>query len=185
MSKSTRPFGGSMRGGLGIILVVIVLVVGVVVMARFADGPLGGPFEIVSAGAFRSGELHVGPEPDWSFLLDRQTVEFQLLDPARSRTTWILMHDGRIFIVSGYMNTWYGKLWKHWPAQAEADGRAILRVDGRLYERRLVRILEGQDVQPILAEFGRKYVVGGSQVPTSEVTSGNLWLFELRPREAA
>ena len=109
-------------------------------------GPLGGPFEIVSAGAFRSGELHVGPEPDWSFLRDRQTVEFQLLDPARSRTTWILMHDGRIFIVSGYMNTWYGKLWKHWPAQAEADGRAILRVDGRLYERRMVRILEGQDV---------------------------------------
>ena len=170
-----------MRGGLGIILVVVVLVVGVVVMA----GPLGGPFEIVSAGAFRSGELHVGPEPDWSFLRDRQTVEFQLLDPARSRTTWILMHDGRIFIVSGYMNTWYGKLWKHWPAQAEADGRAILRVDGRLYERRMVRILEGQDVQPVLAEFGLKYVVGGSQVPTSEVTSGNLWLFELRPREAA
>ena len=45
----------------------------------------------------------------------------------------------------------------------------------------MVRILEGQDVQPVLAEFGLKYVVGGSQVPTSEVTSGNLWLFELRP----
>ena len=168
----------------GAVLSLILILTAAVVVSRFADGPLGGPFEIVAAGAFSSGERHVGPEPDWSFLRDRSTVEFQLLDPARARTTWILVHDGRLFVVSGYMNTWYGTLWKQWPAEAEADGRAILRVDGRLYERQMVRILEGPDVQPVLAELGRKYI-GGAAVPTSEITSGNFWLFELQPRDAA
>jgi hypothetical protein len=153
----------------------------VLIAARFHDGPFGGALEIVAAGPFESGEPHSGGEPDWSFLRDYSTVEFQLLDPPRSRTTWIMEHDNRIFIVSGYMNTWYGKLWKHWPAQAEADGRVILRVDGRLYERQMVRIREGDVIAPVLAEVSRKYL-GGIDVPVSEVTSGNMWVFELQPR---
>jgi len=158
-----------------------VAVLGVFTVARFSDGPLGGPLEIVAGGAFDSGELHTGPEPDWSFLRDYPTVQFQLLDPARSRTTWIMEHDGRIFIVSGYMNTWYGKIWKQWPKQAERDGRMILRVDGKLYPRQMVRIQSGADVAPVLQELGRKYA-GGSRIPSSEVASGNIWMFELRPR---
>jgi hypothetical protein len=159
----------------------VVAVLGVVTAARLHDGPLDGALEIVAAGPFESGELHTGPEPDWSFLRDYATVQFQLLDPPRSRTTWIAEHQGRIFIVSGYMNTWYGKLWKHWPREAEADGRAILRVDGTLYERQMVRIREGDIVAPVLAELGRKYA-GGVAIPVEEVTSGNIWMFELRPR---
>jgi hypothetical protein len=54
-------------------------------------------------------------------------------------------------------------------------------VDGKLYERQLVRIREGDVVPAILAELGRKYVPGGD-IPVEQVTSGNLWLFELRPR---
>jgi hypothetical protein len=90
-------------------------------------------------------------------------------------------HEGRIFIPSGYMNSIGGKIWKHWPKEAEEDGRALLRVDGKLYERQLVRIREGDVVPAILAELGRKYVPGGD-IPVEQVTSGNLWLFELRPR---
>ncbi len=169
-------------GGGALLLGVVVLVV-VLVAARSHDGPLGGPFEIVAAGPFRTGELYPGEgEPDWAFLKDYSTVEFQLLEPARSRTTWIMEHEGRIFIASGYMNTTWGKLWKQWPKEAEADGRAVLRVDGTLYERQMVRIREDDAVAaPVLAELGRKYL-GGAGVPVSEVASGGIWLFELRPR---
>lgn len=159
----------------------VVAVVVVAVAARFHDGPFGGPLAIVAGGPFDSGELYDGPEPDWSFLRDYATVEFQLLDPPRSRTTWIMERDNRIFIVSGYMNTWYGKLWKHWPAEAEADGRIVLRVGDTLYERRMVRITEGEVIPTVLEELSRKYV-GGAPIPVSEVTSGSIWMFELVPR---
>ena len=79
------------------------------------------------------------------------------------------------------MNEFIGKIWKHWPKEAEVDGRAILRVDGKLYERQLVRVQQGDILPPVLAELSRKYA-GGATIPLEEVTSGNLWLFELQPR---
>ena len=97
----------------GFVLLVVVLVVGLFAVARIHDGPLEGGLAIVAAGAFKSGDLQSDPEePDWSFLRDYSTVEFQLLDPVRSRTTWIMEHEGRIFIPSGYMNSIGGKIWK-------------------------------------------------------------------------
>ncbi len=169
--------------GLGVLTLVFVLAVfGVFVAARFHDGPFDGALAIVAAGAFETGDVQRGSEePDWAFLRDYPTVEFQLLDPARSRTTYIMEHDGRIFIPSGYMTTIRGKLWKHWPMEAEEDGRAILRVDGKLYERQLIRIQEPEIVSGVLEERSRKY--GGSPAALQElVTSGDLWLFELQPR---
>lgn len=170
-------------GGFGVLILVFVLaLVGVLVAARFHDGPFAGPFAIVAAGPFKTGELQrESQEPEWAFLRDYPTIEFQLLDPPRSRTTYVMEHDGRIFIPSRYMNTIRGKLWKHWPIEAEEDGRALLRVDGKLYERQLVRIQEREIVLAVLAERSRKY--GNSPTALLElVTSGDLWLFELQPR---
>jgi hypothetical protein len=165
----------------GLIALVLLIVLGVFTAARFNDGPFDGGLAIVSGGAFSSGELHQGAEPDWSFLNDYPTVEFQLLDPARSRTTFIMEHDNRIFIPSGYMNSITGKIWKHWPKEAEVDGRAILRVDGKLYERQLVRIMDGEVLDGVLSELGRKYGAGLPASPET-VSSEDLWLFELAPR---
>jgi hypothetical protein len=161
----------------GVVALLAVLVAGLLVGARFADGPLA----IVAGGPFRTGELVTGPEPDWSFVRDVQEVEFQLLDPARSRTTWILDHDGKAYIPSGYMTTWWGRIWKKWPHEAEKDPRILLRIGDALYERRLVRVEEGPMVAPLLEELSRKYA-GGSEIPMEAVTSGYLWLFELAPR---
>ena len=79
--------------------VVVVAIGAVFIAARFHDGPLG----IIAGGPLVKGELVTGPEPDWTFAHDIPTVEFQLLSPARSRTTWILELDGRIYIPCGYM----------------------------------------------------------------------------------
>jgi hypothetical protein len=155
----------------------VVVIGGVLVGARFADGPIA----IIAGGPFTSGELVSGPEPDWSFVRDVREVEFQLLDPPRSRTTWILDHEGKAYIPCGYMTTWWGKLWKRWPLEAERDPRILLRIGGALYERRLVRIQAGPIVAPLLAELSRKYA-GGREIPMEAVTSGYLWLYELAPR---
>jgi len=145
--------------------------------ARFADGPL----EIIAGGPFTSGELVEGAEPDWSFVRDMQEVQFQLLTPERSRTTWIVEHEGKIYIPSGYMTTWWGKIWKQWPIEAEKDGRVVLRVGNALYERQLVRVTDRSLFAPLAAEIGRKYPVGDS-LSEETATSGYLWLFELAPR---
>lgn len=160
-------------GVAALVLVVVVTLIG----ARFADGPIA----IIAGGPFTSGELVTGPEPDWSFAHDIQEVEFQLLDPPRSRTTWIVEHEGRIFIPSGYMTTTWGKLWKQWPVEALEDGRTILRIGNALYERQLVRIEDGPLLAPLTAELSRKYA-GGAAIGPEAVTSGYLWLFELAPR---
>ena len=161
----------------GLLLLVLVGAGAVLVGARFADGPIG----LIAGGPFRSGELVTGPEPDWSFVREVREIEFQLLDPPRSRTTWVLEHDGKAYIPSGYMTTWWGRLWKRWPHEALEEPRIVLRVGDRLYERRLVRIQEGPVLAPLLAELGRKYA-DGREIPMEAVTSGYIWLFELAPR---
>jgi hypothetical protein len=161
----------------GVALVGLLLVIaGLAIAARFHDGPIA----IFAGGPFESGELFTGPEPDWSVVHGVHEVEFQLLDPPRSRTTWILDHAGKAYIPSGYMTSWWGRLWKRWPHEAARDPRVLLRVDGRLYERRLVRIETGPEIAPLLAELSRKYA-GGRDIPMEAVTSGYLWLFELAP----
>ena len=162
---------------IGLIAVLVIGLGGLLVAARFSDGPLA----IIAGGPFTSGERVAGPEPDWSFLHDTSEVEFQLLEPARSRTTWVIEHEGKAYIPSGYMTTWWGKLWKHWPLEAEKDGRILLRVDDKLYERQLVRVDSGPLLAPLTAELSRKYAAG-SEIPVEAVTSGYLWLFELAPR---
>jgi hypothetical protein len=161
------------------VLLVLVLVVtgGLLVGARFHDGPIA----LIPGGPFTSGTLVAGPEPDWSFVHDVREVQFQLLDPERSRTTWILDYDGKAYIPCGYMTTWWGRIWKQWPHDVEKDPRILLRIGDAIYERRLVRIQEGPAVAPLLAELGRKYL-GGREVPMEAVTSGYLWLYELAPR---
>ena len=81
---------------------------------------------VFSGGPLVSGELHTGPEPDWSFTNDIVTIELQLEDPPRSRTIWVGEHDGKLYVFSAYMRGAVGRLWKNWPRQAERDGRAVL-----------------------------------------------------------
>jgi hypothetical protein len=160
-------------------LSIALLVIGIAVLLgsmRFHDGPL----EIISGGPFKTGTPSAAPD-DWGFLKDRSTIEFQTMDPAQSRTVWLAAHDQRLFVVSGYMTTNYGAIWKQWPYYLETDDRVVLRIDGKLYEQRLQRIMSGPAVIPVLNEFSRKY--GDGQAATADsVTSGYNWMFEVVDR---
>ncbi len=163
---------------LGIVVGVIAVTIAAFLFSmRFHDGPLA----VFSGGAFESGELTAAPN-DWSFLKDRAEIEFQTMDPSTSRTVWLGVDDGRLFLVSGYMNTNYGAIWKQWPHYLDSDDRIILRIDGKLYEQRLQRVMEGPHVIPILNEFGRKYGGGGSLASADSVTNGDTWMYEVVDR---
>jgi hypothetical protein len=144
--------------------------------ARFGDGPTA----IFPGGPLEAGELVTGPEPDWTFAKDLETMEFQLVDPSLSRTIWLEVHDQKLYVVSGYMNSMVGRLWKQWPAEAERDGRAVIRIGGQRYERELVRILDDQPLlDAIGAEVLRKY---GGPIDADSAASGDVWFFSVGPR---
>ncbi|MCS5580354.1 MAG: hypothetical protein NZ837_07460, partial [Gammaproteobacteria bacterium] len=101
---------------------------------RLHDGPVEFVpwFTISVGGPFRSGELLASPD-DWTFLKDREEIEMETLNLGTSKTIWISVVDGRMFIASGRRNTWIGQIWKQWPQRVDEDDRIILRVDGSLY----------------------------------------------------
>jgi len=163
-------------GAIGVLILAGVLIV---FGARFGDGPLA----IIPGGPLEAGELYTGPEPDWTFARDIPEMEFQLVEPPLSRTIWLEVYDKKLYVVSGYMNSAVGKVWKKWPAQAEKDGRAIVRIDGKRYERQLVRILDDQaTLAGIGAEVKRKY---GAPLTADLAATGDAWFFALEPRAGA
>lgn len=171
---------------LGIFLLTVVLLLGLGYAGlRIQDGPVEffPWFTISIGGPFRSGEVMASPA-NWDFIKERDEIEFQTIDPSTSRTVWVPVVDGKLFIVSGYMNSAVGRIWKQWPAYMEEDNRVLIRIDGNIYEQRLQRIMDGPEIAPVMAEIARKYFGGSGQpVPGSEiaVTSGSVWMFEVVP----
>jgi hypothetical protein len=158
-------------------LVLALIVFGVV--ARFGDGPTA----LFPSGPLEAGELYAGPEPDWTFARDIPEIEFQLVEPPVSRTIWLQVLDGKLFAVSGYMNTTIGKLWKKWPIQAEKDPRAIVRVEGKRYERRIIRLgPEHPALEGIASEVLRKY---GAPLTAEMAATGDAWFYALEPSVSA
>ena len=157
-----------------LVLIPVFALAALAVKTRFSDGPS----VIFASGPLTGGELVTGPEPDWSFVRDVRTFELQLVNPPRSRTLWIVEHEGKLYLNSNYMGGLRELLWKKWPAQAERDGRAIMRINGKRYERNLVRIRSGPIVESITDAFTRKYRV---VMTPAEVEAEELWLFEMAP----
>lgn len=159
-----------------LLLIPVTAVITAAAKQRFTDGAN----RLFSGGPLVAGELHTGPEPDWSFVKDIPTIELQLLDPPRSRRIWTAEHDGKLYVWSGYMGSFVGRLWKRWPVQAERDGRAVLRIGGKRYERQLVRIKSGPILDGIAGAIGDKYP---SRTTRAAVEAGDVWVFEAAPRQ--
>lgn len=153
---------------------------------RMNDGPVEfWPwFTISIGGPFRSGELAPSPA-DWSFIEDRKEIEIQTLNPTTSRTVWVPVIDGRLYLVSGYMNSYLGRLWKQWPSYLAEDNRILIRIDGEIYEQRLERIMEGPITDQVMSEVVHKYFGAPDELiegSGAAITSGSAWLFEVVPR---
>jgi hypothetical protein len=170
----------------GIVIATIVLLIGAAYGAmRLSDGPVEFYpwFTISIGGPFRSGEVAASPD-NWDFIKDREEIEFQTLDPTTSRIVWVPVINGKLYVVSGYMTSTIGRLWKQWPTYMEQDNRVLIRVDDTIYEQRLNRITEGPIAAAVMSEVARKYAgapTSASPNPAAgrAVTSGSVWLFEV------
>ena len=152
------------------LLVLGLMAAGVVfVGGRFSDGPIG----FFSGGPLKTGELMTARTIDWRFATDVGTLEMQLVNPPRSRTLWLLVHGEQLYIPCGLPNF---TLWKQWPHEAMEDNRAIIRLDGKRYERRLERVTQPQMWSILADATAEKYGSSG------EFDQESLWFFRVAPR---
>lgn len=130
--------------------------------ARFHDGPLG-PFP----GGKLSGTVVTDP-PRWSAILagvSRLELEVNPSHP-RSITTSYLLHDDALYVPSVMAAR------KSWPQQVLADDRVVLRIGGKLYERRAVRVTDPAELR----------AVTGASDPDVPVDALSTWYFRIDPR---
>jgi hypothetical protein len=169
-STAIQTMGEEMRllRAIGLLLVVLVAALaGVGLGARFHDGPLG-PFP---GGPLRTGSLEADAVADWSFAAEQETIELQLLSQNRSRTTWILVHDGAAFIPCS-LGFPPGKTWHR---NAVRDGRAVVRIEGRRYPVSLERVEAAEVASGLTDVLRAKY----ARVPPSDA---GVWYFRVTYR---
>ena len=158
---------------LGWVLLALVTVLVVVAgVARLHDGPLG-PFP---GGPLESGELVREPITDWRFAADISEIELQLVDPPRSRTTWVLVREDQLYVPCA----WPESFSKQWPHQAMRDGRVVLRIADRRYELQAVRVTDAEVHAELTALGAKKY----GYEPPEEPDLEGLWFFRMDPRSA-
>ena len=126
------------------LVAIAALVVTVAVLARFSDGPIG-PFP----GGKLGGATVSTPVGDWGPILAGVShVELEV-NPAspRSVTTSYLLHDGALYLPSMFAAR------KRWPNEVLGDDRVVLRVNGKLYPCRAVRVTDPGELRPLVRAF--------------------------------
>lgn len=159
----------------------------IMMVQRYSDGPV----EPMQGGPFKTGEIVDEPVDDWSFAADKR-VEFELTGFGTSRVAGFLIHEG-----DAYMTCDLGFIWnrlepsnqkrmlnliylfKRWHTDAVEDGRARLRIDGKIYKANFVKV-EDPDVNQALREKledrARGYL-GGSLPPPPASGPNDVWFF--------
>ena len=172
---------------LQVIGLAVLLLAATIVTLKLKHQNADGPSVLFPGGKLVSGELHTGEEPDWSFTDDVSTIELQLVDPPSSRRIWVMESDGKVYVPSGYMRSFLGRIWKEWAFQAEAgDGLAVVRMNGVRYERRLERVQDPAVIEGVAEKLAQKYAGGATPEAVAQiqqsVADGDTWIFELAPR---
>jgi hypothetical protein len=166
---------------------IVLLLVLTLITLKLKNQNADGPSVLFPGGELISGELHEGPEPDWSFTDDVFVIELQTNNPVSSRRIFVMESEGKVYVPSGYMRSFLGKLWKDWAFQVE-DGSslAVARINGVRYERDLVRINDPTVIDGVAEKLAQKYAGGASPEAIAEIATGvedgDTWIFEMTPR---
>jgi len=176
-------------------------VLGIGIAARVADGPLG-PFP---GGELRSGDLVAEQQVDWSLATGGKVenqgaeplfVELQLAQPLGSRTTGVLFHEGELYLPCDLGFVWRRvpapARWmlsliyrlKSWHEHALLDGRVVVRIRGKRYERRAVRVSDPALLTRLRAEVerGAAQMFGRPLGPAPAEPPNDIWFFRLEAR---
>lgn len=178
---------------IGLLLLLVLILAGRVAQ-RMSDGPTGP----IQGGALQAGVLVSEPEVDWAAVMGDApvgSIELQLVEPLGSRITGAFVHEGQLFVPCdlGFIwrrapdtsSRWLLRLiWmlKGWHEDVLRDGRVVVRVDGKRYERLAVRVTDPE----LLATFrgqieqaAEQYF--GSLLP-EDADSEAIWFFRLDAR---
>ncbi len=177
--------------GIALVALVAVLVavpVGTGVVARFWDGPIG-PFP---GGPLRTGTLVSEPDVDWSLAQGSfGEIELQLVEPRGSRIVGGMVYEGQLFAICdlGFIARrapgWFPPIHrlKRWHEDALRDGRVVLRIAGKRYERQAVRVTDPEllaTFRPMVEEMANQYFSSPLlDVPTDPK---EIWFFRMDPR---
>ena len=178
--------------GLAILVLLVAAVLALVVTQRVSDGPM----EFLQGGSFKTGELVTAPVTDWSFGTDKR-VEFELVGYGTSRTAGYLIHEGVPYMTCdlGFMwNRFEGSqrtilhliyIFKRWHHDAVADGRALLRIEGRLYPVNFTKVEDeglNEALRRLIEERGREYIAPAELGPAPAEPPNDIWFFRMDHR---
>jgi hypothetical protein len=172
------------------ILGIFVLLLAVtIVTLKLENQNADGPSVLFPGGELTTGELYQGAEPDWSFTDPIFTIELQTYEPMSSRRIFIMESGGKVYVPSGYMRSFLGKLWKDWAFDVEAGSKlAVARIDGVRYERELVRVTDPSIISGVAKKAAHKYAGGETPAAVAQieksVADGDSWVFEMAPRSS-
>jgi hypothetical protein len=178
--------------------ILLLLVLGLLLAGRVAQRMSDGPTGPIQGGALRAGPLVSESEVDWSAALGDApvgSIELQLVEPPRSRITGAFVYEGQLFVPCDLGFIWRRApdtssrwllrvIWllKGWHEDVLRDGRVVLRVDGKRYQRFAVRVTDAE----LLATFrghvedaAEQYL--GSLLP-EEPDPEAIWFFRMDPR---
>ena len=159
---------------IGILFIAACLLVAVFLFsARLHDGPISG----FAGGPLESGEWAASQGTNFSYAEDLPTIELQLIHPPRSRTVWVIYHDGDLYVPCGFIDL---PIWKQWPHEAMADGRAVARIEGKRYPFDLQRVEDPATWSEVVALVADKYNLPAD--PSDIDRMKNLWIFKLNPQ---
>ncbi len=213
MTNQTQPHTRPRKTLLGNIAkitgAVIVLLIGTGLVAqRMSDGPTGP----IPGGQLRTGTLMSEPDVDWSIVLgdkgscepgqvcpQMESIELQLVEPLGSRTTGVMVHEGQLYVPCdlGFMwgrfsgrtrlilHTIY--IFKRWHEDALLDGRVVLRIAGKRYERQAVRVIDPELLATLRLQLEEMATQWVAPAPLGEApTEGprDIWFFRMDPRPA-
>lgn len=133
--------------GYGLLVTIPILIAAVMVVQRVSDGPI----EPLQGGPFTTGEIVETPVQDWSFG-ELKNTQFELEGFGTSRRAGYIMLDG-----VAYMTCDLGFMWnrlegpgrillnliyvfKRWHLDAMEDGRARIRLDGKIYLAQFTKV---------------------------------------------
>ncbi len=171
----------------------------VLVVQRVSDGPIGP----LAGGPLRAGALVSDPNVDWSFLGSGGEIVLQLVEPPRSRTTGSLVYRGQLFVPCDLGFLWRRipsagfrffaaaiDLVKRWHEDALRDGRVVLRISGKRYERQAVRVTDPEllaALRSIAEERAKRYMSarGAGGLLDAPGDPEAIWFFRMDPRPRA
>lgn len=174
-----------------LLILIIATILSILVIQRFSDGPI----EPMQGGPFKTGEVITEPVTDWSFAAGRN-VEFELVGPGTSRVAGFIMHDGQ-----AYMTCDLGFIWnrfedssqrrilqtlyifKRWHKDAQEDGRARIRTEGRIYPTYFVKVTDPElnsALRGKLEALAQEYF--STPLPPAPVQPpDDVWFFRMDP----